>query len=135
MTTTLVQPNPYTLQQEITRFIEVIRQRSDCDRGRRQRARLRYTRSWPLAVSRDWASADGEYAVALYNASEMGLAFITSRPVNVGQTLYIRLFWYDDNSPRVPAVVRHVTPFHARYIVGCEFTFVAPPNRNVFGSR
>jgi hypothetical protein len=35
--------------------------------------------------------------------------------------VYVRLFWHDDECPRVPALVRHSTSTKNGYLVGCEF--------------
>jgi hypothetical protein len=123
MDTTLEIPASEILNREIARFVESVRKRSDVDHDRRRRARKRYHRSWPMLVAMANENNAYEHPVALHNGSELGVAFLTSLPIAPGRIIYLRLFWHDDCSPRVPAVVRHSTAVAAGYLVGCEFAF------------
>lgn len=110
-----------TLQNEIAKFIDAASRRAEVDGARRRRHRMRYHRSWPLAVY-DIEQATGAcFTAALHNASTQGIAFLTKRRFDLDSTVLIRLFWHDDQSPQVPAVIRHVTPTREGYLVGCEF--------------
>jgi len=59
--------------------------------------------------------------VALHNASELGIAFLSPQAMAVGTRVYLKLFCYDDFCPRVPAIIRHATPNAHGFIIGCEF--------------
>jgi len=95
--------------------------RAEVEAPRRRRKRVRYSRSWPLAVFEPNRVAGVCVAAALHNASAQGIAFLTHRRFDVGATVLVRLFWHDDQSPQVPAVIRHVTATPDGYLVGCEF--------------
>lgn len=120
------------VRHEIDRFVEAARKRSEHDPSQRRRSCRRYHRSWPLLVSFDRAPFGmGEHAdlndehadisVALHNGSELGIGFLSPQSMIIGATVFIKLFAYDDGCPRVPAVVRHVTPTVHGYLIGCEF--------------
>jgi len=117
-----VEPLSRVMSREIGRFIQAVRQRSEVDEDRRRRARKRYRRSWPMSIAfRDDCKA-AEHSVALHNASELGVAFLSTRCIEENRTIYLRLFWHDEQSPRIPAVVRHITPVRDGFLIGCEFT-------------
>ena len=110
------------LRQEIERFMELARQRSEWDDDRRRRGRRRYCRSWPLLICLDDDPlAPQEIGVALHNASELGIAFRTGQSIKPGMRVAVRLFWHDDTAPMIPAVVRHSTPLGGGFLIGCEF--------------
>jgi len=109
------------IEQEIKRFMDSAVRRSEMDGVRRRRQRVRYHRSWPLAVFDPNQMPGTCVAAALHNASNQGIAFLTHRQFDIGATVLIRLFWHDDQSPKAPAVIRHVTPTVDGYLIGCEF--------------
>lgn len=109
------------LRRTIWEFVEFTQQRSDVDPNRRRRQRYRHQRSWPLAVLESNHASAAEMTAALHNASDQGIAFLSRRAFDRGSVLLIRLFWHDEQSPRIPAVVRHTTPTADGYLVGCEF--------------
>ena len=121
------------LRDVIERFVEAARQRGEYHVHARRRSRRRYHRSWPLSVSPVSAGLPAnagspadvdqpvEATVALHNASQQGIAFLAPRAMDPGAMLLVKLFWHDDDCPRVPAVVRHCTSTKTGYLVGCEF--------------
>lgn len=109
------------LLRTIAQFVEFTQQRSDVDPNRRRRQRYRHQRSWPLTILESSNASAAEMTAALHNASEQGIAFLSRRPFERGMVLLIRLFWHDEESPRIPALVRHTTPTAEGYLVGCEF--------------
>lgn len=109
------------IEREIKRFMDSAVRRSEVDGVRRRRQRVRYHRSWPLAVFDPEQMPGICVAAALHNASTQGIAFLTNRQFEIGATVLIRLFWHDDQSPKAPAVIRHVTPTPDGYLIGCEF--------------
>ena len=115
------------LRREISRFIRAARERSEFDVDRRRRARRRYRRSWPLLVAPEGAGDEAGMCVALYNASPLGIAFLCPRPIPVGTTVLIKLFWHDESSPFVPALVHHATRNHHGHIIGCSFVVDPEP--------
>lgn len=127
MSTTAAMPviqstqSTHVVRQEVNRFLEAARKRSEDDGDHRRRTRRRHHRSWPLLISLTGKPFDPDISVALHNASELGIAFLASFSVPVGSRVFIKLFCYDDFCPRVPAVVRHVTETEHGFLVGCEF--------------
>ena len=109
------------LLRTIAEFVEFTQQRSEVDPNRRRRQRYRYQRSWPLTIVESCSDSATEMTAALHNASDQGIAFLSRRAFERGAVLLVRLFWHDEQSPRVPAVVRHTTPTAEGYLVGCEF--------------
>jgi hypothetical protein len=110
------------IRREIERFLEAARERAELDLDRRRRAQRRYHRSWPLLVCVPGGRTLGkDMGVPLHNASALGIAFLAPVHIQVGSVVFIKLFWHEDLSPRVPAVVRHATPTGHGYLVGCEF--------------
>ena len=109
------------LEHEIARFMDAACRRAEADGMRRRRQRTRYHRSWPLAVFEPHRTDGMCIAAALHNASNHGIAFLTHRAFDIDSTVLIRLFWHDDQSPQVPAVIRHVSATRDGYLVGCEF--------------
>lgn len=109
------------VRQEVSRFLEAARKRSEHDGHHRRRARRRHHRSWPLTVSISGKPFSRDVSVALHNASELGIGFLSPIRMLAGSTVYIKLFCYDDFCPRVPALIRHVTPTEHGFLVGCEF--------------
>ena len=109
------------LREEIARFVEAAHERSEYDSSPRRRTRRRYHRSWPLLVSRGRRDESTDLSVALHNASDLGLAFLSSERFCVGETVFVKLFWHDLSAVRVPAVVRHMTRVDHGWLVGCEF--------------
>ena len=120
------------VRREIDRFVEAARKRSEHDPSQRRRSCRRYHRSWPLLVSLDRAPFEADerddvndehadISVALHNGSELGIGFLSPQSMSIGAMVFIKLFAYDDGCPRVPAIVRHVTPTVHGYLVGCEF--------------
>ena len=107
------------LSREIDRFIAAARERSEYDIDTRRRAMRRYHRSWPLLVS--YLRGDDEISAALHNASVGGIGFLCERKFPVGKLVLVKLFWHDDLALRVPAAVRHLTPYPEATLVGCEF--------------
>jgi len=105
------------LRKEIDRFLDSARKRSECEAIHRRRAKRRYHRSWPLMVIYDSI----ELSVALHNASELGIAFLSSRMIPEDTTVFIKLFCHEDFGPCVPAIVRHQTPSDHGFLIGCEF--------------
>ena len=108
------------MRREVDRFIDAARVRSEYDIDTRRRAMRRYHRSWPLLVSP--ASADTELSAALHNASSEGIGFLCDHSFRVGSLLWVKLFWHEDTGLRVPAIVRHVTPYRHAHLVGCQFS-------------
>ncbi len=124
MSATLVQAGyapVVVVQREVERFLEAARKRSEHDGHHRRRARRRHHRSWPLLVSISGRAFEPDVSVALHNASELGVGFLSPVSVLPGSTVYLKLFCYDDFCPRVPATVRHVTPTRHGFLVGCEY--------------
>ncbi len=109
------------LREEIARFVVATRERSEYDADPRRRAQRRYHRSWPLLVSRGRQIEDLDLSVALHNASELGLAFLSSERFQLRETVFIKLFWHDPAALRVPARVRHMASVEHGCLVGCEF--------------
>ena len=122
-----------TLRREIGRFLRATRVRGELDTDRRRRGRRRCHRSWPLLVSFENRYDYSDMCVALHNASPLGIAFLCSRPIPVGTTVLIRLFWHDEFGVFVPAVVRHASPNHHGFIIGC--VFVIPSARRTRRGR
>ena len=125
----LVEPVPSppaaTIRREIDRFIAFLRKRSHPETPGALRAETRYRRSWPLLIApqdrtRD-RHTDHHVAVALRDASTSGLAFFASQPFPLDSIVMVRLFWQDQTSPPVPAVIRHTTQTEHGYLVGAEF--------------
>lgn len=112
---------PADIIREIERFLEMAQRRCEVCVHPRRRATRRYHRSWPLVVrTSDFEQAD-EFAVALHNASELGIAFLSCRRIEVDDRLGIKLFWHEPEGTYVPAIVRHCTATRHGHIVGCEF--------------
>ena len=105
------------IRDEIDCFLQAARKRCEYDPIPRRRTERRYHRSWPLQIH----IAGIDVTTALHNASRNGLAFLSSRPINLETIIFIQLFCHDDERPRVPAVVRHATPNEHGYLIGCEF--------------
>jgi hypothetical protein len=119
---TVIQPVPLSVLQEvIDRFVDEARRRSEEQPAARRRAERRYHRSWPLSVLLERGGCERDIGVALHNASAQGIAFLAPFGIESGTVLQIRLFWHDEDCPRVPAVVRHCTFAGNGYLVGCEF--------------
>lgn len=112
---------PADIVREIERFLEMAQRRCEVCVHPRRRATRRYHRSWPLIVRLSAPGEHGEFAVALHNASELGVAFLSSHLIEVDERLAIRLFWHETEGVYVPAVVRHCTATPHGNIVGCEF--------------
>jgi len=110
-----------TVRREIGRFLRATRGRGELDTDRRRRGRRRCHRSWPLLVSFEDRHDCSDTCVALHNASPLGIAFLYPCPVPVGTTVLIKLFWHDEFGVFVPAVVRHASPNHYGFIIGCAF--------------
>jgi len=108
------------MRREIDRFITAARERSEFDIDTRRRAMRRYHRSWPLLVCTPDSSR--EISAALHSASAGGIGFVCERAFPVGGLVLVKLFWYEDRSLRVPALVRHATPYCHGILNGCEFT-------------
>jgi hypothetical protein len=108
------------IRNEIDRFIDAARVRSECDVDTRRRAMRRYHRSWPLLVGK--AGTSEEVSAALHNASPDGIGFLCNHEFQLDSLVLIKLFWHEDTGVRVPAVVRHVTPHHDATLVGCQFS-------------
>jgi hypothetical protein len=109
------------VRREIGRFIEAARKRSEHDPHHRRRSRRRHHRSWPLLVSLSGKPFEPDISVALHNASELGIGFLSPVTMLAGTTVFLKLFSYDDFCPRVPAIIRHVTSTEHGFLVGCEF--------------
>lgn len=107
------------LRREIDRFIQAARVRCEFDADTRRRALRRYHRSWPLLVSDEYGSK--EVSAALHDASPNGIGFLCNRPYPLDGLILVKLFWHESASPRVPALVRHVTPHRDATLVGCQF--------------
>jgi len=110
------------VQEEIQRFIRIAQERSEYDYDRRRRTQRRYHRSWPLLVYVPGATGELDVSAALHNASPLGIAFLTPVTIQANAVVFIKLFWHDPESIRVPALVRHTTPTEHGYLVGCEFS-------------
>lgn len=104
---------------EIERFMASAKVRSEVDLTTRRRAHRRFHRSWPLLISN--ARGSGEISAALYNASAEGIGFLCEEPFEVGDLVLIKLFWLDEASLRVPALVRHIRPHKQALLVGCQY--------------
>jgi hypothetical protein len=63
----------------------------------------------------------------LYDASDTGIAFLSKYRLEPGTTVRIKLLWYDDNAPLVPAIVRHVVTHRESYVIGCEYMLETTP--------
>ena len=120
-TKTIATSSASVLQEVILRFVEAAQQRSEFEVDQRARSRRRYHRSWPLSVVMNVDDQLIDMGVALHNASDQGIAFLSPRSVEAGEKLFVRLFWHDEECPRVPAIVRHCTATKTGYLVGCEF--------------
>ncbi len=106
----------------ISRFLDAAKQRSECDREPRRRSKQRHHRSWPMFVSRGSDSSEAAgVAVALHNATDLGLAFLAVEEFDPGTMVLVRLFWHDRGCPSIPARVRHVKQMDHGFLVGCEF--------------
>jgi|WetSurMetagenome_2_1015567.scaffolds.fasta_scaffold951828_1 hypothetical protein len=105
------------VRNEIERFADEARRRSESDPVHRRRSKRRYHRSWPLAILCDGVSI----SAALHNASDEGIAFLSCCPVRPGSTVFLKLFCYDESCSYVPAIVRHSTQTEHGHLVGCEF--------------
>jgi hypothetical protein len=115
---TTIQVSPTdVIRDEIARFVEAARKRSESDPDQRRRTQRRYHRSWPLRV----CLGQNLLTVALHNASPLGMAFLTSQSIMLDQVIFVKLFCNDDHCPYVPAIVRHVTCKDYGTLVGCEF--------------
>jgi len=115
-------PDPYVdVVMEIKRFLEMAQRRCEVCEHPRRRMKRRYHRSWPMTVRLPSITGQEEFAVALHNANEHGIAFLTSRDIGVDERVRIKLFWYEPDGACVPAVVRHCTATRYGNIVGCEF--------------
>ena len=122
MTRTAGTSATFVIQREIDRFMRVAIDRSEYDATYQpRRAQRRYHRSWPLVVCTPGTAGGTDLSVALYNASPLGIAFLSPTALANCSTVLVKLFWHDEDGPRVPAVVRHVTPTEHGYLVGCEF--------------
>ncbi len=108
------------LREEIDRFMEATRERSEYDVGARRRAKRRYHRSWPMLVRAGHRGAM-DVSVALHNASEVGVAFLSGSRFEPGQILFLKLFWSDQYCPRVPASVQYAKEVEHGLLVGCAF--------------
>ena len=105
----------------IASFLELMHLRSDCTPPGDCRSGYRYFRSWPLTISIPSHPDKRRFGTALYDASDTGIAFLSEHPIEPGTIVRIKLFWYDENAPFVPAVVRHVTPHRDSIVIGCEY--------------
>ena len=114
-------PPAATLRREIDRFIAFLRKRSHPETPGPLRAETRYRRSWPLLIGQQGRHPDDHVAVALSDASPSGVAFLASQPFPLDSIVMVRLFWQDQTSPPVPAVIRHTTQTEHGYLVGAEF--------------
>lgn len=106
---------------EIAKFLAVTRRRSEHDLYRGRRTARRHYRTWPLLVADLERQRGGDLSVALYNASEKGIAFRAMQSFKPGTILSVKLFWHDPRAYRVPCVVRHCEQTEHGYITGCEF--------------
>ena len=109
------------LQQTIDRFVDTARQRGEHRVHPARRSGRRYQRSWPLSIALTRDDRTLDISVALHNASQQGIAFLAPQGIEVGTLLHVKLFWHDEDCPRIPAVVRHCTPTKGGYLIGCEF--------------
>jgi hypothetical protein len=109
------------VRREVDRFLDMARKRAEHDEHHRRRARRRTHRSWPLLVSLSGKPFEPDISVALHDASDLGIGFLSPVSMLTGSIVYVKLFSYDDFCPRVPAVVRHVTATRHGFLVGCEF--------------
>ena len=107
------------IRDEIDRFIQAAKVRSEYDIDTRRRSMRRYHRSWPLLVCDD--AGTRETSAALHSASSEGIGFVCREGFDLGQVLLIKLFWHDQQALRVPAVVKHVSPQGDAVLVGCQF--------------
>lgn len=114
-------PVAVLLRREVDRFIRAVGQRSYLDPANGCRRRPRYHRSWPLLVSMSDADGPQEVPAALHDASRGGVGFLCQQPLRAGARLYVKLFWNDHASYRIPAVVRHASPTAHGWLVGCAF--------------
>ncbi|MFH0982104.1 MAG: PilZ domain-containing protein [Planctomycetota bacterium] len=114
------------LRRAISRFIRTTRERGEFDIDRCRRTQRRCHRSWPLLVSFQDPALGPDMGVAMHNASPLGIAFLCPRYIPVGATVHVKLFWDDENSPFVPAVVRHATRNAHGYLIGCVFAVCGP---------
>jgi len=106
---------------EITRFVGAAKDRSDRHARGWRRSQDRYRRSWPLVVGVQKPTGYVDLSVALHDASLSGIAFLSPVAISDSSAVFIKLFWHEPDCPRVPAVVRHVTPTEHGYLIGCEF--------------
>ena len=104
---------------EIDRFVEAARVRSEVDVDTRRRAMQRYHRSWPLLIT--GVLGIDEVSAALHNASYGGIGFLCDREYADGDIVLVKLYWHEEAAIRVPAVVRHASPYRQVVLVGCQF--------------
>jgi hypothetical protein len=118
------------LRGEIARFVAAAKDRSDQRTRGGRRSQDRYRRSWPLVVGVQKSTGYTDLSAALHDASASGIAFLSPVAIADRSAVFIKLFWHEPDCPRVPAVVRHVTPTEHGYLIGCEF---APADASVGG--
>ncbi len=121
MTTALEQAPISVLREVISRFFDEAQRRCEQQPAAQRRTERRFHRSWPLAIRLHRGGVEREIGVALHNASQHGIAFLSPLPFETDAVVRIRLFWHDEECPLVPAVVRHCTFGGRGYLVGCEF--------------
>jgi hypothetical protein len=114
-------PATLVMRREVDRFIRFASQRSCLDASNGRRKRPRHHRSWPLLVSMRQLPGMGDISVALHDASEGGIGFLSHVRVRGGTRLYVKLFWYERGGYRVPVTVRHATPTPDGWLIGCSF--------------
>lgn len=114
------------IRREIAKFVAITRRRSEGDLYLGRRSTRRHYRTWPLLISPLDGANEGDVSVALYNASDSGVAFRTVRAFRREQLIAVKLFWHDPRGYRVPAVVRHCEKTDHGFIVGCEFVLSDP---------
>lgn len=105
------------LRVEVDRFMEAARKRSESDPNPQRRTHRRYHRSWPLCLFVNGSCR----SAALHNASSGGVALLSAAGVPAGTRVFLRLFCHNEETPWVPAVVRHCTPTDHGHLIGCEF--------------
>ena len=107
--------------EEIARFLDAAQQRCEILHSPRRRRLRHYHNAWPLEIRLNHNEPAQEFAAALHNATDVGLAFLSPRQITSGTRIFVKLFWHEADAPRVPAVVRHNTPTEQGNLVGCEF--------------
>jgi len=113
--------DPRAVRGVIDRFMVETQRRAEPRGTQDRRDEERIHRTWPLVVRIANGHHEVRLSAALYNASSHGIAFLAPLPVTVGTRIEIQLFWHDDNSTRVPAIVRHCEAHLNHQLIGCEF--------------